>query len=156
MLTTATREFLIVFRRFFCAHVVFCLLVVPFLSGCLLVRDPGVIANTTALKTNTLSLMDKAGDQYTVHAQEIADQNAGLQRAYEAAQARPNNGTTVKMWTELLASDPKLPGSGIYPRFISQWKTKGDLKPAYIEDKKETVGAAFDQIINLENAKPAQ
>ncbi len=100
--------------------------------------------------------MDKAGDPYPNHAQEISDQNASLQRAYDAARARPNNGATIKMWTELLSSDPQLPGSGIYPRFLSQWKTKATLKPAYIADKKETVRAGFDQIISLENARPTQ
>jgi hypothetical protein len=58
------------------------------------------------------------------------------------------------MWATFLQVDPKLPGSGIYPRFLDQWKKKNVLTSAYIEDKKQTVGDAFDKIISLESAKP--
>jgi hypothetical protein len=60
------------------------------------------------------------------------------------------------MWDTLLNDNPQLPGSGIYPRFIRQWETKGSLKPAYIANKKDNVAAAFHKIISLESAKPVR
>ena len=141
-------------RGFLASRIIFPVLIAGFLNGCVLPRDVGAVASATALKQGTLALMDKANDPYTAHAQEIVEQNASLQYAYDAARARPSNDAAVKMWSELLFNSPQLPGSGIYPRFVSQWKTKGTLKPAYIADKKETIGVAFDQIISLENAQP--
>ncbi len=98
--------------------------------------------------------MDKAIEPFSVHAQEIDTLNAELEQLYNQERARPSNEPTTKMWTTLLHVDSSLPGSGIYPRFIDQWKKKNVLRPVYIADKKQNVEDAFDKIIDLESAKP--
>jgi hypothetical protein len=123
------------------------------IAGCAS-QDRRILATTGDLKTGTLALMDKAIEPYSAHAEEIDAQNAQLKRLYDQERTRPGNGPTTRMWATFLQVDPKLPGSGIYPRFLDQWKKKNVLTSAYIEDKKQTVGDAFDKIISLESAKP--
>jgi hypothetical protein len=124
------------------------------ISGCVASRDQTALQNASILKTETLSLLDKATEPYATHKQEASNLTARLEQAVDFERARPNNTKTVQMWETLLNANPQLPGSGIYSRFLSQWETKGALKPAYIANKKENVASAFDKIISLESAKP--
>jgi hypothetical protein len=122
--------------------------------GCVSNQNVAILSRTTALKAQTLALMDKAVEPYSSHSQEIDNQSAQLEQIYDQERARPGNEPTQKMWATLLHVDSSLPGSGIYARFLQQWKKKSVLSPSYIADKKENVGDAFDKIINLESAKP--
>ena len=132
---------------------IYLLVVALGIAGCAS-QDQKTLARTGYLKTETLALMDKAVEPYSAHAEEIDAQNAQLERLYDQERTRPRNGPTVRMWATLLQVDPKLPGSGIYRRFLEQWKQKNVLSSVYIADKKQTVGDAFDKIISLESAKP--
>ena len=123
------------------------------LTGCAAQRSDEALVQAQALKASTLTLMDKATEPYGTHAPEVLDQGSKLENAYARESTRPGNGKTVELRGLLLHTDPAQPASGIYPRFVTQWQTKGTLKPAYIADKKSTVGAAFDRIIRLESAK---
>jgi hypothetical protein len=129
------------------------LLVAAGIAGCAS-QDQRVLARTRDLKTQTLALMDKAVEPCSAHEDEIDARNAQLERLYDQERARPGNAPTTRMWTTLLQADPKLPGSGIYPRFLDQWKKNNVLSSGYIDDKKQTVGDAFDKIMSLESAKP--
>ena len=132
----------------------FGLLAVVLMSGCFTVQNPVSLANSQSLKGSTLALMNKATEPYSAHMQEISDQNARLEQAYDHELGRASNGPSTKLWVTLLHAAPNLPGSGIYARFLAQWQAQGTLSPVYITDKKGTVGQAFDKIISLENAKP--
>jgi hypothetical protein len=132
---------------------IYLLVVAVGIAGCAS-QDGRILATTGDLKTGTLALMDKAIEPYSAHAEEIDVQKAQLKRLYDQERTRPGNGPTTRMWATLLQVDPKLPGSGIYPRFLDQWEKKNVLSSVYIEDKKQTVGDAFDKIISLESAKP--
>ena len=125
------------------------------MSACVASRDQAALQDAFLLRTKTLALLDKGTESYASHRQEVTDLNVELQRAFDRERSRPNNTNTVQMWETLLNENSPLPGSGIYPRFIKQWETKGTLKPVYISNKKENVAAAFDKIISLESAKPA-
>lgn len=127
-----------------------------FWSGCVSPGEPVTLAQTRVLKVSTLELMGKAVEPYPNHLPEITAQNAKLEAAYDHERARFGNGSSTKMWATLLHADSQLPGSGIYGRFLSQWQKKGVLSPIYIEDKKQNVGEAFDQILSLEAAKPTR
>ena len=135
------------------ACIAICLLVALGIAGCTS-QDQQILTQTRVQKIETLALMDKAKEPYDAHAQEIADRNARLEQLYDQERRRPGNGPTTQMWATLLHVDPSLPGSGIYPRFLEQWKKKNVLSPVYIEDKKQNVAEAFDKIISLESAKP--
>ncbi len=132
----------------------FGILAVVLISGCFTLQNPVSLANSQSLKSSTLALMDKATESYSAHSQEISDQSARLEQAYDHELGRASNGPSTKLWTTLLHVDSNLPGSGIYARFLTQWQAQGTLSPVYIADKKGTVGRAFDKIIGLENAKP--
>src|SRR5262245_52359436 len=77
------------------------LLVAAGISGCTS-QDQRILARTGDLKTQTLALMDKAGEPYSAHADEIGARNAQLERLYDQERARPGNGPTTRMWTTLL------------------------------------------------------
>jgi hypothetical protein len=132
------------------------LLIIVSMTACVTSRNQSALQNASMLKAETLALLNKATGSYAAHAQQVSNLNVRLEQAFDLERSRPNNTTTVQMWDTLLHVNPQLPGSGIYPRFIKQWKTKDTLKPAYIADKKENVAAAFDKIISLESAKPAR
>ena len=70
-----------------------------------------------------------------------------LNKAYEYDKGRARNQITVTLWTKLLSPDD------LFGAFIRQWKSKGQLHPGYIEEKKKNVENAFDQIIQLEQGK---
>lgn len=130
------------------------LLIIVSMSACVTSRNQSALQNASMLKTDTLALLDKATEPFSAHAQQVSNLNARLEQAFDFENSRPNNTPTIQMWDTLLHVNPQLPGSGIYPRFIKQWETKGTLKPAYIANKKENLAAAFDKIISLEAAKP--
>jgi hypothetical protein len=130
------------------------LLIIAGMSACVMSRDQAALQNASVLKTETLALVAKATESYDAHRQEVANLTARLERALDLERSRPNNTKTVQMWETLLHENPQLPGSGIFPRFVSQWESKGTLKPAYISAKTTNLAAAFEKIISLESAKP--
>jgi len=110
--------------------------------------DQVAYEHATNAKVDTLALMDKATGDYSVHEKEVAAITLVLEKAYEYDKGRPLNEITVKQWELLLSPDHDLVGG-----FLRDWKHKSSLRSVFIAEKKQQVGKAFDQIIQLESGK---
>lgn len=105
----------------------------------------------TSLKAETIGLIDKSGDKIAAHKPEIDALTVKIDAAYEFAAGMPANEIAAAEWQKL-----RDPAGGLYGGFLRIWR-EGPLPPAFRDDKKKQIGAAFDQIICLEiNKKEAQ
>jgi len=121
------------------------------LAGCLSSISPfseTAYQQATALKAQSLLLMDEAAEPYAPHAAEVAALNVRLHEAYEYAAGRPQNEDSAKQWALLIASDGNLLGG-----FFRLWKKKDTLDRDYIDEKKKQVAQGFDEISGLESGK---
>ncbi len=127
-----------------------------FLISCAAITnyDPTSYKNATDIKAESLLLMDKAIDPpNTLAMARIEDLRVKLSQAYEyeAGKEGPNQ-ITVKQWKIL--NDPE---GGLLGGFLKRWEgtqgTETGLKPGFVEEAKDQVKDAFDQIIKLESAK---
>jgi hypothetical protein len=126
-----------------------------FLNACttISVYDQFAYATVTGLKVDTLNLISVATESYDSHTKEIAELTVRLEKAYEYDRGRALNEKSVQLWEKLLISTPDDPNSGIYQRFLAQWKTEGHLSATTVALKKSTVSRDFDKIIELESGK---
>lgn len=132
-----------IFRYFCCAFLALSL------SGCssaIALYDQYAYRQVTSLKVDALELMDRADQDFADHQKDIHEIDILFKKALEYEKHRPNNDIIIKMWSEIY--DPRL---NLYGGFIARWKQKNKLEPAFIEEQKEIVGLAFDQIAELQS-----
>lgn len=131
------------------------LLAFSLLSGCVNIAsyDQAAYANAVDLKVDTLALMDLAVNPYSSQVAKVENVNLQMQKAYEYDRGRPRNEITVQLWDVLLTADPTHPENGLWPRFLERWRKSGTLSRVFIEDKKEHIAKAFDDVIALESGK---
>ena len=110
--------------------------------------DPYSYQETISLKVDVMNMISKATDSISKHITEVNALNLRIEKVYEYEKGKPYNTITTQQWELLKNTDHDL-----YGGFIKEWKNKGILKPAYVEDKKNQIGKAFDIIINLETHK---
>ena len=102
----------------------------------------------TSAKVESLELMDKATEPYGQHAQAVQSLTRKIDKAYEYAQGRPNNEISASQWRKLKDPDKNLLGG-----FFKRWKDQGRLSRTFVDNAKELISSAFDQIIQLESGK---
>ena len=134
------------------------LLILPmlFLVGCALMThyDPTSYKTATDLKAESLFLMDKATEAPdAAQLAKIEDLRVKLAKAYEYEKGKEGpNQITVKQWG--LLNDPN---KDLLGGFLKKWEEKkGSAKgfsKGFVDEKKDQIGEAFDQIIELESAK---
>jgi hypothetical protein len=110
--------------------------------------DQTAYENAVTLKVETLKLMDKAVEPYSVHKKKIDEIVLKVEKAYEYAKGLPKNEFTTKQWQIL-----KDPERNLWGGFIKRWKGDNTLGEGYIQEKKKQVSKAFDYIIGLESGK---
>jgi hypothetical protein len=104
---------------------------------------------TTSLKVEALSLMDKATESYSLHKGEVEAFLIEIEKAYEYAKGRPKNGISAKQW-EIL----KDPNGHLLGGFFKRWKDQDILGPTFINEAKQgLIVLAFDLISGLERGK---
>ena len=120
------------------------------LAGCSTIAPYDQVAyeHATSTKAEALLLMDKASMPYNQNTQQTDAVILDLNKAYEYDKGRPRNQITVQLWTKLLS-----PNANLFGGFLRYWKSRGELHPAYIQEKKKDIEDAFDQIIQLEQGK---
>ncbi len=130
------------------------ILLIPifFLVACAAItnNDPTSYKTATDLKAESLLLIEKATDPPNLHADEIVSLRLKLRKAleYESGKGKPNT-ITVTQWRVLNSPTGVLIGG-----FLSTWeKERAGFNKFFLEEVKENVGKAFDEIIKLENAK---
>ena len=114
--------------------------------------NPAVQSNTASLKTDTLALLDSAGDPYADHAAQADALTARIEAAASVAAGTPQNALAARQWAVL-----RDPDRALYGGAIKLWRTQGTLGPAFRDQKKIQIGRAFDYILCLEaNKRQAQ
>lgn len=105
---------------------------------------------TTSLKVESLTLMEKATEPYADHASAVESLRTELRKAREFAEGRPNNQISARQWQILIDPDRDLLGG-----FLRDWKTQSSFSEAFVTEKKKQIAKAFDTIIELESGKRA-
>jgi hypothetical protein len=114
--------------------------------------NPAVQSNTAILKTDTLALLDKAGDFYSGHAAEVDALTARIDAAASVASSTPQNDLAARQWAVL-----RDPNRALYGGTIELWKAQNTLGLSFREEKKVQIRRAFDYILCLEaNKQQAQ
>lgn len=119
-------------------------------SGCVTISpfDQYAYAQTTSIKVDALNLMDLASDDFSKHQSGVIEFETKLRKVYEYEKNRPKNEISVKLWDILIDTNGYLLGG-----FLSRWKKENKLNVAFINNEKDLVGKAFDQISGLESKK---
>jgi hypothetical protein len=107
--------------------------------------SPTAYKNATALKAETLALMDKATAPYPDNEGKVEALMVEIDKAYEYVHGFPSNDLSARQWAIL-----KKPDGDLLGRFFGRWRSEGTLKPAYISEFRGIISDAFDEIICLE------
>lgn len=110
--------------------------------------DQYAYRQTTSLKVETLALMENAVDSAGHYEADIDRLTMNIDKMYEYEKGRPKNEISAQMWEILKNPDKHLLGG-----FIKKWRSDHVLHQAYIDDKREQIGKAFDIISGLESSK---
>jgi hypothetical protein len=105
------------------------LLIATILSSCATISlfDQYAYTQTTSLKVDALSLMDKATESYASHESEVEAVRLKMEKAYEY--------------------------ENLYGGFIKRWKTESTLNAEFVKQAKGQISEAFDIIAELESQK---
>ncbi len=128
----------------------FLLLTVILFQSCTPVATYSETAYSQAvrLKLESLALMSKATEGYSLHSGEADSLKMELSFAYEYAKGKPNNELTTKQWEIMVSPDRNLIGG-----FLRIWKEDLILSPVFVSEAQGVIGDAFDTIIGLESGK---
>jgi hypothetical protein len=107
--------------------------------------------NATSLKAETLAMIDKSGEAYSLHAKEVDALNVKIDAAYEFSAGIPANQLSATQWAIL-----RDPNRNLWGGFAQFWKTHGTVSAFFRQGVKKNIGDAFDEIICLEANKQAQ
>ncbi len=117
--------------------------------------DDGSFVKTAELKAKTLVLIDHSNEEYKEYRTKIDDIMILAETLYAMQKSRQLNYLTVKQW-DILMKGTGVGKKSILPEFFNMWKRKGKLNDFFIEEAKEQIGAAFDEILKLEDQKIRQ
>lgn len=119
-------------------------------TGCSTIAkfDQYAYSQSTSVKVDALNLMDHAVDSASLHAADIANVKASIDKIYEYEKNRPKNSVSAKMWSVMKDSTGHLFGG-----FINRWQKEQKLDAVFISESKLLIGDAFDQISQLESGK---
>jgi hypothetical protein len=150
-LTTRTPAFvgMATARYLTTGFMVWILLLALAISGCSSFTskyDEIAYEQATALKVDSLALMDKANEPYSIHEDAIQELVVKVDKAYEYAKGRPKNEIITQQWSII-----KDPNRNLLGGFLKRWKEKGTLSDIFIKEAKGNVALGFDQIIGLES-----
>lgn len=101
--------------------------------------------NATTLKAQSLALIAKSGQPYSMHRDAVEKLLVDVDAAYEYADGLPNNEVVSAQWVILRNPDGNLLGG-----FANRWRSSGTLNPFIREEISMQVGKAFDTIICVE------
>lgn len=110
--------------------------------------SPKAYENATSLKAQTLELMDKAVEPYEDHKSRVDLLFVELRKAHEYVKGVPGNSLSAEQWEILIKKDGDLLG-----KFFKRWQERSSLSSTYINEFKNLVSDAFDEIICLEANK---
>ncbi len=101
-----------------------------------------------SLKVESTSLLNKATEPFSDHAQEVADLLVEVEKMKEYEKNKENNNFTYKMW-EILGDEDKNLLAGL----LKRWKDQGQLSSVFVQQASPQVQEAFDLLIKYESKK---
>ena len=121
-----------------------------FLLGCAPVSDFNQLAyqQSVSIKSNALTLISRAVENYTDHQSEIDSLKHSVENAYQYSKTIPNNVETIAQWE--IIRDPNR--SSLFG-LLERWKNKTTLSDTFISEVKLLIASDFNEIIDLENNK---
>jgi hypothetical protein len=121
-----------------------------FLLGCAPVSDFNQLAyqQSVSIKSNALTLISRAVENYTDHQSEIDSLKLSVENAYQYSKTIPNNVETIAQWE--IIRDPNR--SSLFG-LLERWKNKTTLSDTFISEVKILIASDFNEIIDLENNK---
>jgi hypothetical protein len=114
--------------------------------------DNNSFVKTAELKAKTLVLIGHANEEYKDYRNQVDDIMIVAETLYAMQKARQLNFLTVKQW-DILMKGTGIDKKSILPEFFNMWKRKGKLNDFFIDEAKEQIGDAFDEILKLEEQK---
>ena len=127
--------------------VIWCLYLL-LLSACAPVYSPYIYDQTAELKTQSLSIMNKAMEPYQKHQVKIDMLKNDLESIRQQEQMRKFNDVKVKQWNLLLDPDGYLLCGS-----FSKWKRDTIMSEDFITFQRKLVGEAFDLILETEKLR---
>lgn len=111
--------------------------------------DQNSYASAVSLKTESLNLISHGEEPASDHIAAILDLNSKLQAqlAYEEGKGKSNKPSSDQ-WNTLISPETNLLG-----RFLRDWTAAKTFSPAYVHEKSDQIGLAFDEILRMEGAK---
>ena len=123
----------------------FCLFL---LTACAPTYSPYLYDKTSEMKTQSLSLMDKAMEPYSKYDTKISLLKSDLESLSRQEQLRKNNQPKIKQWNLLL--DPE--GHLLYG-FLKKWQQDTILNEPFIDLEHKLVGESFELIQETEKLR---
>lgn len=140
------------FQRFVFVILFFCSSFVYTSCKTIAYYDNNSFVKTAELKAKTLVLIGHANEEYKDYRNQIDDIMIMAETLYAMQKARQLNFLTVKQW-DILMKGTGVAKKSILPEFFNMWKRKGKLNDFFIDEAKEQIGEAFDEILKLEEQK---
>src|SRR5665647_2482081 len=100
-----------------------------FLIGCAPVSDFNQLAyqQSLSIKSNALTLISRADENYTDHQSEIDSLKLSVENAYQYSKTIPNNNETISQWE--IIRDPQR--SSLFG-LLELWKTKTKFSATFV------------------------
>lgn len=127
---------------------VIALLCLCLLFGCAPTYSPYVFDQTASLKTQTLSLMNKATEPYSKHDKKVEELKADFESLWKQEQLRKNNQTKVKQWKLMLDDEGHL----LYG-YLHKWQQDTILNEPFIMLGSKLIGESFDLLQETEKER---
>lgn len=115
-------------------------------------HDANSFVKTAELKAKTLVVISHANEDFSKYADKVDDLMVMAETIYAMQKARELNYLTVKQWELLIRKTGPQKLSILYD-FFDMWKKRGTLNEYFVGEAKEQIGAAFDEILKLEDKK---
>lgn len=106
---------------------------------------------TTAIKVEALSVMNKATTPFSNNKEVVEKLLLDVDKLVEYEKNKPNNEITYAMWQILMNKEKNL-----LRGFFKRWEEKGSFTPVFLEESKKQVTDALDLLIQYEVKKDKQ
>lgn len=103
--------------------------------------------NVNDVRTKVTALIDTSADSIQNHTLQIAETNKVVDYAISTNMSRKGCKDVGKLWS-LIKND----STGLYDRFLTDWKKFSVLPKVIRVDKKENINKLLDEIVSVENA----
>ncbi|MDD4920896.1 MAG: hypothetical protein PHS30_00300 [Bacteroidales bacterium] len=125
-----------------------CVLCFIFFISCAPVYSPYIYDQTSELKTQSLTIINKASESYSKQESKIEMLKGELESILQQEKMRKHNAVKVKQWNLLLAPDGYL----LYGSF-NKWQRDTTMSAEFVGLQRKLIGEAFDLIQETEKMR---